>query len=64
MQKTFIFIIILLFSILTYQFEKTDLNQNWKMEVLGGNIQADKLKGKSFDTNIPTTVHLDLQKHN
>ena len=55
-----ILIICLTIAIIATSYHKTDLKQNWKMEVLSGPASASSVKGKVFDTNIPTTVHLDL----
>lgn len=46
----------------TNEYRKLDLNQNWVMTLLEGPAEADKLRGKTFETSLPTNVHLDLEK--
>ena len=50
----------LVIATLTTPSHKTELKQNWKMQVLSGPSLADSVRAKTFDTSIPTTVHLDL----
>ena len=44
-----------------HSYTKTCLNDNWQMTMSESSMHRDKLKGKVFNTSIPTTVHLDLE---
>ena len=39
------------------------LREGWKMELTGCPQQLSNLAGQSFDVTVPSTVHLNLEKH-
>jgi hypothetical protein len=43
--------------------KKTLLMDNWTLEVLSGAQQTEGLKGKKYNTSLPTTLHLDFMAH-
>lgn len=43
--------------------KRTELLDNWTMEVVSGNEKSKSLQGKKFNTSLPTTIHLDLHAH-
>ena len=61
-RYTAIFFLIVIATVLSQDYHNTPINTNWLMTVIDPPTQAEHLKGKSFQTTIPSTVHLILEK--
>ena len=54
-------LLVLLTGVLSQPEHRTmDLNADWTLNVIGGSSQASSITGKTYQTSVPTVVHLDL----
>lgn len=41
----------------------TKINSHWEMEIVDTTDEHKDLLNQKFETNVPSTLHLDLMKH-